>query len=192
MVWDGTETGLFSTKSAYELLMAQLTPSSSSPNPIWKILWYPRLTRCIPPKVMLFVRKSIRNLIPTNANIPKTIPRIDFRCQICLEVEESIHHLLFFCQAAIAVWKSSSLNLHSDKAPLDPVELILYWTHLSPLQDATDYHHLIHVFSIMWQIWKARCSNAFNKVPVVPKLVAARTFAEAPEWLSTVRVPAKD
>lgn len=187
-VWAYTDSGLFTTKSAYRLVMDSRTPSSSSPNILWKTVWNPHLSKSIPPKVSLFLWKCSTNTIPTKTNIARRIPMLDSLCPVYRKEAETLEHLLFLCPGARAVWKSSSLNLHVDAIPGAFPDFLIFCANKFSMQVQDELRHWFHIIAILWQIWKSRCALVFEGNHLDPRLVAAKAWAEALEWQPQARV----
>lgn len=103
LIWKYSNNGEYTIKSAYAFLRRSNIAGPSSSANIWKLLWSFTLSQVIPPRVILFLWKSLRNMIPTNSSVARRIPTVDSSCCTYLVEVEDVEHLLFKCPAARAV-----------------------------------------------------------------------------------------
>ena len=108
LIWWGTPSGLFTVKSAYHNAITKLQAQSSleSSNHMemqlfWKALWSMKLPR----KVLNFVWRLCRNILPTRDNLDRHNIYTPLTCPICeYELEPSIH-VFGQCVYARKVWE---------------------------------------------------------------------------------------
>jgi hypothetical protein len=114
LVWAGTNNGLFSVRSAYNLETERLarnqgcTSSFSSSRDLWKLLWQLK----IPRSVQLFLWRVCNDILPTKEKLWKRRIVDNPFCPLCgIEVESSIH-AVWLCGAAKSVWSECSPRIH--------------------------------------------------------------------------------
>lgn len=97
ITWIPRKNGNFSVKLAYYFYFKCLNHSNFSrstsdiPLKFWKFLW----TKTIPPRLRIWIKRMIRNKLPTKTNlILRRIQLLD-SCKFCNNTEESIRHILF-------------------------------------------------------------------------------------------------
>lgn len=102
LVWNCTNDGVFSVRSAYHLGMEirdRFRGGSSTMaqgQDLWKILW----NLHVPNTVKHFLWRACNNLLPTMANLLQRKVVTDSKCPCCEREEESVIHALWCCPAA--------------------------------------------------------------------------------------------
>ncbi|KAL5142373.1 Cleavage and polyadenylation specificity factor subunit 2 [Glycine soja] len=121
MVWKADPSGVYTTKSAYNLL---ITPSSPAlDRRTSQLLWNMK----IPPKHAVFTWKLLRGRLPTRANLSRRGVNIqDTTCPLCGDVQEEVGHLFFNCEKIVGLWWESMSWIQA-KGPLavSPVDHFL-------------------------------------------------------------------
>ncbi len=105
--WTGTKNGIFTIKSAYNLLrmqQSQLAAMSSSSSPHWTQLWNGIWATHVQPKIKLFVWRACKNILPTQTNLFDRRVISSFSCKWCDEEAETTDHVLWRCEFAQRVW----------------------------------------------------------------------------------------
>jgi len=104
--WRLEETGVFSVKSAYELLEGLVVTDDlwgDEEKTVFENLW----KNLTPSKVLAFVWKTFLNRIPTNQNhtLRNVLPLDESTsCVMCNTAEESYIHLFLHCNLTCLVW----------------------------------------------------------------------------------------
>lgn len=116
-MWKHTISGQYSVKSAYfiELLEERKqkpSVSSGEGDIVWKKLWRTK----IQPKVKLFGWKILHNGVLVRDNLVKRGMKVEQASTRCGEENESIEHMLMFCEDSRCVWYTSPLRLDVEKA----------------------------------------------------------------------------
>ena len=102
MLWKADSSGVYSTKSAYRLLMPSNSPFPSRRN--FQILWQLK----IPPRAAVFSWRLFRDRLPTRANLSRrNIPIQDIMCPLCGCQQEEAGHLFFHCSMTRGLWWES-------------------------------------------------------------------------------------
>ncbi|KAG7583244.1 Endonuclease/exonuclease/phosphatase superfamily [Arabidopsis suecica] len=110
--WKYNKSGDFSVKSAYWLasqscnlqvrLQAEQRPSTNELKAkVWKLK--------TDPKIQVFLWKALNGSLPVAKAMKCRGMKVDERCQICGEDEESVNHVLFTCSYARQVWALSDI-----------------------------------------------------------------------------------
>lgn len=100
-IWLPGVQGKYEVKSGYRVL------SSSRSQPLcatiafdWKKLW----ALAIPPKVKNFIWRALQNCLPTLGNLRRRQVEVYPICPVCMEVVESVDHVLTSCSYALRCW----------------------------------------------------------------------------------------
>ena len=102
MLWKADPSGLYSTKSAYRLMMTfnRSVPERRIFQTIWKLK--------IPPRVGVFSWRLIKDRLPTRANLlRRNVPIQDTMCPLCGIEQEEAGHLFFNCKMTMGLWWES-------------------------------------------------------------------------------------
>lgn len=162
MCWIHTPNADCTTKSAYRTFLQDHHPHSTNQNraitdqeiamlnQVWK-------NKAIAPRVKTFAWRLIRRAIPSGLRASRYSKHIKKECCRCGQVETDTH-LFFHCNFARSVWFNYGLKTEALNPTLYPssfIQLILSSQH-ADLNIAT-------VFSLLWNIWKARNDVLFKK-----------------------------
>ncbi|KAK7857021.1 putative ribonuclease h protein, partial [Quercus suber] len=116
---------------------------------IWKALWQLN----IPQKIKHFTWRAGRDILATKMNLAKRKIAPSGMCELCGKEDETVSHLLWFCDHAKGVWTSSKLVFPFEISPswsfLDVVENFMRWVDISS-------GLLEKVITVCWGIWKNR------------------------------------
>ncbi|KAL5187545.1 hypothetical protein HKD37_05G013203 [Glycine soja] len=121
MLWKVDPSGVYTTKSAYKLLITPSTPASDRRTS--QLLWHMK----IPPKDAVFTWKLLRDRLPTRANLSRRGVIIqDIACPLCGDEQEEVGHLFFNCKQIIGLWwESMSWIQAMGPLPASPVDHFL-------------------------------------------------------------------
>ena len=152
LIWTASTSGIYSVKSAYQLLKDHYAEKSNcgeaSNGELMKDLWSRVWRLRIPPKVKNFVWRACLNILPTKSNLKKRKITSDDFCPICEFEDESTTHALWECPAANDVWLSSNLRVQKvSKYQGDLITLVL------SLFDKVGEKDCGLVAMIIWYIW---------------------------------------
>ncbi|XP_026378749.1 uncharacterized protein LOC113273207 [Papaver somniferum] len=160
--WLHHHSGLFSARNIYNFLAnkAQEDDNSLIDFP-WKHMWKIQAI----PRIKLFVWKLAGKALPTSSRLGTHNPEIDPNCQLCnSQVQETENHLFGSCPFARAIWFRFSLGNLTSSANTDPITSWVKRWLLNPDQD-----NLVgKISTILWFIWKYRCSVVFEKITPNP------------------------
>lgn len=99
LVWLGTKTGSYSTKSGYYFATA-LEENTGEPISTIQTRWHKNVWNLkVAPKVKAFVWKILKRALPVGERLVERHIDVDPRCKRC-GASESIIHLLFHCPFA--------------------------------------------------------------------------------------------
>ena len=102
MVWKAEPTGVYSTSSAYRLMLT--TNALASDVRIFKSIWKMK----IPPRAAIFTWRLLKDRLPTKGNLVRRNVTIqDAGCPLCGQVQEEVGHLFFNCQMTLPLWWES-------------------------------------------------------------------------------------
>ena len=156
LIWAENRSGKFSVKSAYRLALEEQKQSAMTDcsnwvarRRLWKTIW----TLNIPQKIKLFAWKASQDILASKQNLAKRKITENGVCELCGKEEESICHLLWFCDHAKEVWRSSKFVL--------PFEISASWNFVDVIANLQKCKHLQPgllelVTTVCWGIWKNR------------------------------------
>ncbi len=165
LIWAGTKKGIFTVKSAYDMLLSQAQvseASTSSPcsgeNHLWSSIW----STSVPPKIRTFMWRACKDILPTQTKLFDERCIHTFTCLWCCEEVETRDHVLWQCEFAQKVWKEcpTRILVHYDESIIFTEFIVSCFKDLS--SPAIEI-----VLTTAWSLWKARndlqwdnkCSN---------------------------------
>ena len=93
---------MYSTKSAYRLLMNPITLGLDGRT--FKLIWKLK----IPPRAAIFSWRHLKDRLPTRDNLLRRNVAIqEAVCPLCGQVQEEVDHLFFNCKKTIGLWWES-------------------------------------------------------------------------------------
>ena len=102
MMWKAESSGVYSTKSAYRLMLNTNAPGLDVRN--FKLIWKME----IPPWAAVFTWRLLKDRLPTKGNLLRRNVLIqDAGCPLCGQVQEEVGHLLFHCKRTMPLWWES-------------------------------------------------------------------------------------
>lgn len=118
------------------------------------------------PRIKLFIWKLIQKALPTSSIIGAHNPDIETICQMCNNQEqETEHHLFRECPFARALSFGFSLgNLNCSCTTDGIASWVKWWITDNELTALTG-----KISTILWFLWKYRCSVVFEKIRSEPK-----------------------
>ncbi|XP_034211169.1 uncharacterized protein LOC117624139 [Prunus dulcis] len=173
-IWQTTSNGLFSVKTAYNLLFS----GTEWLNPWWKVLWKLKL----PPKILFFFWLAYQGKIMSNEQRARRLFIGDPACCICDWHSESTLHILRDCTRAKRVW---NLFLNSNQyAPFFHAEL-----HPWLLSNFCSKNMFLQIpwktlFGVIcWHLWKWRNDFIFNNKDDLPFNPRELILSATKEWI---------
>ncbi|KAJ3686358.1 hypothetical protein LUZ61_015522 [Rhynchospora tenuis] len=166
LLWHPSKTGRFITKMAYIKFMQeqQYHANTILSEQKWIQLWKSNL----PPRIKTFLWRGVHDALPTAKRLNRVIPNVPPICNRCGDDVESIDHMLFYCPSSRATWFASKLAIRVEDLPQGFIPKILYAYQV--LNDTS----CKFFFSLMWQIWKARCDLFFKGTKYDVRLILLR------------------
>ncbi|KAH1074286.1 hypothetical protein J1N35_026614 [Gossypium stocksii] len=117
MVWKHVATGEFPVKSAYRVLITEISQNNvnNAPNnenymDFYKALWALQ----IPSKIKIHVWRLFKNFVPHFCNLAKKKLIMDVTCPLCNEGAEDTAHLLGSCSVVKQLWSALQVELTFD------------------------------------------------------------------------------
>ena len=102
MMWKAEPNGVYSTKSAYSLMLK--LNDSGSQDRFSKLIW----NLNIPPRAAVFIWRLLKDRLPTKGNLLRRHVDIqDAGCPLCGQWQEEVGHLFFNCKRTINMWWES-------------------------------------------------------------------------------------
>nr|POE70100.1 hypothetical protein CFP56_23650 [Quercus suber] len=106
LIWAATKNGIYSTKSANQLLhdTAKIAASGPSNRNAHKNFWQSIWSLNVPSKIRHFIWRACNDSLPTKQNLSKRIPTPNALCErCCCEIGDSVH-ALWGCQMLKEIW----------------------------------------------------------------------------------------
>ncbi|KHM99058.1 hypothetical protein glysoja_024358, partial [Glycine soja] len=102
IVWKAESNGVYSTKSAYSLMLK--SNDSGSQAGISKLIW----NLNIPPRAAIFMWRLLKDRLPTKRNLlRRNVDIQDAVCPLCGQGQEDVGHLFFNCERTTKLWWES-------------------------------------------------------------------------------------
>lgn len=139
------KNGAFSVKKAYQLVRG--SNMQGTDKKFWEWVW--KGTN-LPPKLKLFLWRSVHGALPVRAVIAARIRHTSHLCQLCGTEPETVMHALFHCQFAKRAWLVSTLPLRTESLVdgfKDTVSVMA--------QSLTEQDMCVFVCTA-WAIWRLR------------------------------------
>ena len=155
--WVADQSGIYSTQSAYEVLLEEAAVESIEE--CFEVLWKIR----IPSKVAVFAWRLLRDRLPTKSNLrDRQVQILDMTCPFCRRVEEDASHLFIHCSKIQPLWWDSMSWINLKGAlPLSIKHLFMQY---SFLQDASSRNRRWQYWwlAITWSTWQLRNKILFS------------------------------
>lgn len=109
LIWPRTPDGIYSVKSAYQLLASKSQQAQAGPLDVdagkrfWNGIWKLQVLN----KVRHFMWRASSESLPTNSNLFKRHILSDSSCSLCEDHPEDVLHCLWLCDYAKCVWFSN-------------------------------------------------------------------------------------
>ena len=178
LLWKTEPSGLYSTRSAYRLLINHNRPVSDGR--IFQLIWKLK----IPPRAAIFSWRLIKDRLPTRANLlRRNVALQENVCPLCRNEQEEAGHLFFNCNLTIGLWWES-----------------LRWIQVIGVLPASPASHFIQFcdgfgegrnhsrwcgwwIALTFTIWKHRNLLVFQGIPFVSTKVLDDALFLAWSWL---------
>ncbi|CDY17870.1 BnaC04g03490D [Brassica napus] len=182
MVWLGTSSGVYTTKSGYLKAMEDGNVQTQTPtaigidwnNNVWKLQ--------VPPKIKLFLWKIFQGALPVGDRLASRNILVDTVCKSYSNVE-SINHLFLHCDVAYKVWNLAPFSTCIDSRGL--IDLTTAWKGLYKLVCLPPSGIASGPLApwILWSLWLARNNRIFNNKESTPEKIITKAVTAAQEWL---------
>jgi ribonuclease HI len=150
LVWGGTKNGMYTVRSGYHMKKEEMEKEmgscsdSGSHKGLRRRIWKVRGSQAL----QMFLWRACQNALPTKANLKWRHIVSDSLCPLCGLYEETVGHLLWYCQSARDVWIEGPKALHkctSDDTSFKEIFLLL----MEKLDEAT-FQLFIIVARLLW------------------------------------------
>ncbi|KAI3421504.1 uncharacterized protein J3R85_012196 [Psidium guajava] len=174
LVWTATKTGVFTAKSAYNVIceedriISRNQPSTSfTPS---RRLWHKIWQLQVPPKIKFFTWKLCHNAIPLKDNLLRRKITGDAICSLCKTQPETSEHIFLLCPWTRNVWEHPKIRIQITDTDCSRMDK---W--LDELLEKRDTHLGLEELAVtLWEIWKARNNSVFrHKNPNFETLIEA-------------------
>ncbi|CDP14369.1 unnamed protein product [Coffea canephora] len=143
----------------------------------WNFLWGLKVKH----KLKHFIWKCLQGILPVNAVIRERCSKGDSVCKCCGEYPETIEHLLFFCDNALAIWKVAPVSW----AGLECLRNNFghWWEEIREARAMESGQERIELtVNVLWQIWKSRNRRQFEDKGMDPMTVVNKATREWREF----------
>jgi hypothetical protein len=162
--WKVDPEGVFLVKSAYSLLLAELSDmvdSGGRVNPVFDFIW----KSPAPSKLIAFSWQLIHNRIPTKDNLARRgiLGGVTHgNCVMCSGMLETANHLFLHCDYAFSIWLEVFRWLGVTVVmPTDLSMLFEYFIGLARSKKSRKGFMLVW-HTTLWLIWRSRNDVIFN------------------------------
>ena len=145
MTWKADPSGVYSTKSAYKLMITPSTPASElrSSTLLWKLK--------IPPKPAVFTWRLLKDRLPTRSNLIRGNVIIqDTVCPLYGLEQEEVGHLFFNCKRIVGMWWESMTWVQAQgtlpASPVDHFPVVGFWRAAPEVLCNIFFQYLLYCF----------------------------------------------
>ncbi|KAL9679837.1 hypothetical protein QQ045_017708 [Rhodiola kirilowii] len=151
--WNKCSSGLYSTKSGYEVAKSLRKEWEGQPSDCRKIkIFWNRLWRIhAPRRIKLLLWRLYHNIWPVAQNLASRGISVEMSCKICGCQQESIMHLLSRCWWAKALWSFLGIHFSPDEDLLVSSADWLWRIFMSRDED-----EVLRICAAVWLIWRHR------------------------------------
>ena len=167
--WKATSTGIFTVKSAYDMLEAEKQKSKSgecSYMASLRWLWKKNWKLSVPGKVKHFLWRAYHETLPTNQQLHRRKIRASPLCSICTLAEESTHHALWQCPMARNTWALVQGRLQKLPNQEGDFSRFMQWIFQQFSKGEVEEWAII-----TWSIWNARNSYVIKDRQLSPQTI---------------------
>uniref|UniRef100_A0A2N9GPG8 Reverse transcriptase domain-containing protein n=1 Tax=Fagus sylvatica TaxID=28930 RepID=A0A2N9GPG8_FAGSY len=179
-LWSETKTGVFSVKSAYEMLERERNRSitgecSYSAQLRW--LWRKTWKLAIPGKIKHFLWRAYHETLPTNHQLHRRKIRSSSLCSVCDQKEETTYHAIWQCPLARNTWALIHGRLQKLSNQDGEFSRLMQWIFKAlPKEEVEDWA------ITAWSIWNARNRFVHEDCQVPPQTIRANALAIRSEF----------
>ncbi|KAL0342511.1 UNVERIFIED_CONTAM: putative ribonuclease H protein [Sesamum calycinum] len=170
IVWTGSSTGDFSTKSAWEAIR-QASPQRQLLADVWH--------RSLRPTISVFLWRLFQDRIPVDARMRQKGFSFPSKCQCC-EADETVSHLFIESAAVQGVWQHFATIFGlclCDTGSL--THMVHFWRYSTPFYSDLHIRTLIP-FLILWFTWTQRNAVKYHGVPFSTDVIILEQVPRAP------------
>jgi hypothetical protein len=179
-LWSETKTGVFSVKSAYEMLERERIRSitgecsySAQLRWLWRKIW----KLAIPGKIKHFLWRAYHETLPTNHQLHRRKIRSSSLCSICDQKEETTYHAIWQCPLARNTWALIHGRLQKLSNQDGEFSRFLQWIFKAlPKEEVEDWA------VTAWSIWNARNRFVHEDCQIPPQTIRANALAIRSEF----------
>nr|XP_027120463.1 uncharacterized protein LOC113737428 [Coffea arabica] len=153
LVWAPSPSGLFTVKSAWEVLRQRRSPSL-----VDSLLWQPAL----PAKMAFLAWRLVRKFIPLDVVLKSRGVSFPSRCGCCYGEEEDLLHVFVTGPIASQVWKQVSSRFGFQLRNCTTMASVFIAWFLTSDASAKNHIRVILPIVVCWFIWLARNGERFQ------------------------------
>ncbi|XP_006574198.1 uncharacterized protein [Glycine max] len=156
-MWGAEPNGIFSTKSAYNLIKAEQFSKAQGSG------FYQLWDLKVPPKVLSFAWRLLWDRLPSKDNLSKRQIQLDNDlCPLCQSQPETVSHLFFTCDKVLPLWWEFFTWVKKDRVlQYSPMDNFLQHSSIAGGKD-TNRRWKIWWLAARKSIWKSRNDLVFH------------------------------
>ncbi|KAK9047296.1 hypothetical protein V6N11_053143 [Hibiscus sabdariffa] len=190
LIWRYDNTGLYSPKSGYKLLLEMSSsqhPINVEPNAAIMLSFYKSLWELnLPAKCKIFFWRLMHNFLPTFNNLQLRRLQVRNTCRFCEAAAESVTHFALLCPITLGILDSVGCSLVPTTPQLEFCETLASWFIQSTKRDQS-----LIVISY-WALWYARNEIIHESRPFSAVSVSSFILSFLLELESSIVVPASN
>ncbi|KAL9830584.1 putative reverse transcriptase zinc-binding domain-containing protein [Arabidopsis thaliana] len=184
--WSGSNHGLYTVKSGYDLSSRQLpkemfheAQEQPSVNPIFQGIW----SLYTAPNIKVFLWKAVKGAVAVEDRLRTRGILIEDGCSMCPEENETINHILFQCPLARQVWALSLLQSPFSGFGNSSFTNMNHVLHNCKNQSISRFLRSVSPW-IIWIFWKNINKVLFEGDGSVSHSIVHKAYEDCNHWLS--------
>jgi hypothetical protein len=180
-LWKATKTGIFTVKSAYDMLEAEKQRSKTGECSYMaklRWLWRKNWKLAVPRKVKHFLWRAYHESLPTNQQLHRRKIRANPLCSICALPEESTHHALWQCPMARNTWALVHGRMQKLPNQGGDFSMFMLWIYQQFTKEEVEDWAIT-----AWSIWNARNSFVQKERQLSPMVIRAEAVSLRRDFL---------
>lgn len=166
--WSLTDSGDFTLKSTYRAILHSLSPPPTTiyTEKFWLSIWHLE----VPYKCQLFISKLAHQILPVLHRLAQHLHLQHTSCYFCDSQVETATHILLQRPFAAAIWSHFVPDCSSTITSQHSVNVWLQgWSDSANTFNFRGRQRIHLIVVILWHIWKARCTLAFDHTAQSPQ-----------------------
>ncbi|KAK2374683.1 putative mitochondrial protein [Trifolium repens] len=156
LIWQHDLHGIYSVKSAYNMLLNQIDAIAENDKVQWKGIWNSHA----PPKAKHLIWRICKGCLPTRSRLQERYVPCQLDCPLCENEIENDWHFLFECNDSRRAWQTAGLEsviMRSIQRFNTPFDCLL------DICSNTDVVTAGKVAMVVWVLWNNRNNWVWNQ-----------------------------